>query len=182
MNQSSSVIAVFSDHKTAEAAVKKLADAGITMDNLSIVGKGYHTDEKVIGFYNMGDRIKFWGANGAVWGGLWGWLTGSVFITIPVIGPVVVLGYLATMVVAAIEGAVVVGGVSALAAALYGAGIPKDSVVTYETALTADEFLILARGPAENVQRAKAILDTFNPGRIDVHKPAESPLPVAKVA
>lgn len=58
MNQSSSVIAVFSDHKTAEAAVKKLADAGITMGNLSIVGKGYHTDEKVIGFYNMGDRIN----------------------------------------------------------------------------------------------------------------------------
>ncbi|WP_376984916.1 hypothetical protein [Bosea sp. R86505] len=182
MSQNDSVIAVFSDHKTAEAAVKKLAEAGITMGNLSIVGKGYHTDEKVIGFYNMGDRIKFWGANGALWGGLWGWLTGSVFITVPVIGPVVVLGYLATMVVAAIEGAVVVGGVSALGAALYGAGIPKDSVVTYETALKADEFLILARGAAADVQRAKAILDTFKPGRIDIHKQTESALPVTQVA
>ncbi|WP_199084362.1 hypothetical protein [Bosea sp. ASV33] len=182
MTSHTSVIAVFSDHKTAEAAVKKLADAGITMGDLSIVGKGYHTDEKVIGFYNMGDRIKFWGANGALWGGLWGWLTGSVFITIPVIGPVVVLGYLATMVVAAIEGAVVVGGVSALGAALYGAGIPKNSVVTYETALKADAFLILARGPADEVQKAKAILDTFKPGRIDVHAAAATTPPVKQVA
>lgn len=182
MTSHTSVIAVFSDHKTAEAAVKKLADAGITMGDLSIVGKGYHTDEKVIGFYNMGDRIKFWGANGALWGGLWGWLTGSVFITIPWIGPVVVLGYLATMVVAAIEGAVVVGGVSALGAALYGAGIPKNSVVTYETALKADAFLILARGPADEVQKAKAILDTFKPSRIDVHAAAATTPPVKQVA
>jgi hypothetical protein len=172
MTQSSSVIAVFADHATAEAAIKKLAGAGITMGNLSIVGKGYHTDEKVMGFYNMGDRIKFWGKNGAFWGGLWGWLTGSVFITVPVLGPVVVLGYLATIVVAAIEGAVVVGGLSALGAALYSSGIPKDSVLAYETALKADEFLILARGPVAEVERAKTILATFKPGRIDLHESA----------
>jgi hypothetical protein len=42
------------------------------MKNLSVVGKGYHTEEKVIGFYNVGDRVKFWGSRGAFWGGLWG--------------------------------------------------------------------------------------------------------------
>src|SRR5487761_1999280 len=44
------VIAVFADHQGAEGAVKKLADAGIDMKHLSVVGKGYHTDEKVVGF------------------------------------------------------------------------------------------------------------------------------------
>ncbi len=59
-----SVVAVFSDRNAAEAAVKKLAAAGFEMKNLSVVGKGYHTDEKVVGFYNTGDRIKFWGSRG----------------------------------------------------------------------------------------------------------------------
>jgi hypothetical protein len=172
VTESNAVIAVFADHQGAEAAVKKLADAGIDMKHLSVVGKGYHTDEKVVGFYNVGDRIKFWGKRGAFWGGLWGWLFGGVFMMIPVVGHVVVLGYLATMVISAIEGAIVVGGLSALGAALYSSGIPKDSVLAYESAVKADGFLVMAHGPAEEVARAKAILGTLSPSRVDLHESA----------
>ena len=133
------------------------------MKHLSVVGNGYHTDEKVVGFYNTGDRMKFWG-------GLWGWLFGGVFMFIPVVGHVVVLGYLATMVIPAIEGAVVVGGLSALGAALYSSGIPKDSVIAYEAALKADSFLVTAHGPAEEVARAKAILAALGASRVDLHQ------------
>ncbi len=170
MTERNAVIAVFSDHQSAESAVKKLADGGIDMKHLSVVGKGYHTDEKVVGFYNAGDRVKFWGKRGAFWGGLWGWLFGGVFMFIPIVGHVVVLGYIATMVISAIEGAVVVGGLSALGAALYSSGIPKDSVVAYETAIKADQFLVMAHGPADEMARAKAILDTLNPVRVDHHE------------
>ncbi len=169
MTDFNTVVAVFADHQKADIAVKQLAEAGIEMKHLSIVGKGYHTDEKVVGFYNMGDRIKFWGSRGAFWGGLWGWLFGGVFMFIPIVGHVVVLGYLATMVIAALEGAVVVGGLGALGAALYSSGVPKDSVVAYETALKANSFLVMAHGPAEEMARAKAILGTANPSRLDVH-------------
>ena len=60
------------DHQAAENAVKSLTEAGFDMKNLSVVGKGYHSEEKVVGFYNMGDRVKFWGSRGAFWGGFWG--------------------------------------------------------------------------------------------------------------
>ncbi|HLX80086.1 MAG TPA: DUF1269 domain-containing protein, partial [Burkholderiales bacterium] len=103
MTDLNTVVAVFDDHQAADAAIRKLADGGIEMKHLSIVGKGYHTDEKAVGFFNVGDRVKLWGKRGAFWGGLWGWLFGGVFLTIPVIGHVVVLGYLAAMVVSAIE-------------------------------------------------------------------------------
>jgi hypothetical protein len=169
MTEFNAVIAVFADHQGADAAVKKLADAGIDMKHLSIVGQGYHTDEKVVGFYNMGDRMKFWGTRGAFWGGLWGWFMGGIFMIIPGVGHVVVLGYLATMAISAMEGAVVVGGLSTLGAALYSSGIPKDSVVAYESALKADKFLVTAHGPAEEMGRAKAILGTLNPSRLDLH-------------
>ncbi len=163
------VIAVFADHPAAEAAVKKLAAAGFEMKNLSVVGKGFHTDEKVVGFYNTGDRVKFWGTRGAFWGGLWGLFFGGLFMTIPVVGHVVVLGYLASMAIVAVENAAVVGGLSALGAALYSIGVPKDSVIKYETAVKGDSFLVLAHGPAAEVARAKAILGTISPSRLEVH-------------
>src|SRR5208283_2390159 len=177
-----SVIAVFADHNGAEAAVKKLTAAGFEMKNLSVVGKGYQTDEKVVGFYNMGDRIKFWGKRGAFWGGFWGLFLGGLFMTIPVVGHVVVLGYLATILIAGIENAVVVGGVSALGAALYSIGIPKDSVIQYETALKADSFLVMAHGAAADIARAKAILGTANPSSMEVHAGEQATVPAGQVA
>ena len=91
-----------------------------------------------------------------------------MFLTIPVVGHVIVLGYLALAGVSALEGAVVVGGLNALGAALYGIGIPKDSVIQYETDMAADRFLVMAHGTDEEVQRAKKILDAVNPTRVDV--------------
>jgi hypothetical protein len=169
MTEADAVVALFDDHEGAEAAVKKLAANGIDVKHLSVIGKGYHSDEKVIGFYNIGDRIKFWGGRGAFWGGLWGWLLGGVFLVVPGMGHVFALGYLATALVSAIEGAVVVGGLSALGAALCSTGIPKDSVLAYETALKADGFLVAVHGPAEEIARAKTILGTTKATRVDLH-------------
>jgi hypothetical protein len=169
MEITDAAIAVFADHPAAETAIKKLTAAGFEMKNLSVVGKGYHTEEKVVGFYNIGDRIKFWGPRGAFWGGLWGLFFGGLFMTIPVVGHVIVLGYLAAMVISGIESAVVVGGLSALGAALYGIGVPKDSVIQYETAVKADGFLVMVHGSAEETARAKAILGALNPLRLDMH-------------
>ena len=178
METSDTVIAVFTNHQAAEGAVKELAASGFEMKNLSVVGKGYQTDEKVVGFYNAGDRIKFWGVRGAFWGGFWGLFFGGLFMTVPVVGRVIVLGYLATMAISAIESAVVVGGLSALGAALYSIGVPKDSVLLYETAVKSDSFLVMAHGAAAEVARAKAILAPMNPSRLDVHAGLKSATPV----
>jgi hypothetical protein len=169
METANTVIAIFADHQAAETAVKKLNTAGFEIKDLSVVGKGYHTDEKVVGFYNVGDRVKFWGRRGAFWGGLWGLFFGGLFMAVPVVGHVIVLGYLAVIAISAIETAVMVGGLSALGAALYSICIPRDSVIEYETALQADSFLVMAHGTAEEMARARAILGTVNPSRLDVH-------------
>ena len=177
MENTDTVIAVFHEHPAAETAIKTLTSAGFDMKNLSVVGQGYHTDEKVVGFYSSGDRIKFWGSRGAFWGGFWGLFLGGIFMTVPVVGHVIVLGYLATILISGIENAVVVGGLSALGAALYSIGVPKDSVIQYETALKTDNFLVMARGPAAEIVRAKTILGTVNPSRLDVHRSVKTPEP-----
>ena len=181
MEKYQTAIAVFSDHSSAEKAVKTLTAAGFDMKNLSVVGKGYHSEEKVVGFYNIGDRIKFWGSRGAFWGGFWGLFFGGLFLATPVSGPVLIVGYLAAVIISGIEIAVIVGALGALGAALYSIGIPKDSVLQYESDIKADSFLVMARGAAEDVERAKTILHASNPSRIDLH-PGVAPVTVPAAA
>jgi hypothetical protein len=40
--------------------VKRPAQADFEMKNLSVVRKGYHSEEKVVRFYYSGDQIKLW--------------------------------------------------------------------------------------------------------------------------
>lgn len=40
MTKNNAIVAVFTEHKTAEAAVRKLAEGGLDMKHFSIVGKG----------------------------------------------------------------------------------------------------------------------------------------------
>jgi hypothetical protein len=170
MSKVNSVVAIYQTHTEADQAVKELQRGGVDMHKLSIVGKGYHTDEQVVGYYNTGDRMKYWGKTGAFWGGFWGLLFGSAFFAIPGIGPILVAGPLVAWIVGALEGAVVVGGLSALGAGLYSIGIPKDSIVKYETALKTDQFLLIAHGTAAEVAKAKDIIETTHPAYYTLHE------------
>jgi len=170
MNKTNSVVAIYPSHTAAEAAIKDLQQSGFDMKKLSIVGRDYHTDEHVVGYYNVGDRMKAWGKTGAFWGGLWGLLFGSAFFWIPGLGPLLVAGPLVSWIVGALEGAIVVGGLSAIGAGLYGLGIPKDSVVRYETALKTGKFVLIAHGSLADTTQAKKLLDRTQPEAVEHHQ------------
>ncbi len=155
-------IIMLSTHEAAEAAIKELELAGFDMKKLSIVGKDFHTEEHVIGFYNAGDRMSYWGKQGAFWGGLWGILFGSAFFLVPGFGPLIVAGPLVAAIVAGLEGSVIVGGLSILGAALVSIGIPEDSILKYETALESQQFLLAVHGSSEDISHANAILENLN--------------------
>ncbi len=72
MSKNNSVVAVYRTHIEADEAVKELQSGGVDMHKLSIVGKGYHTEEQAVGYYTTGDRMKYWGKIGAFWGGFLG--------------------------------------------------------------------------------------------------------------
>ena len=173
MNKNNSIVAIYPSHTSAETAVKELQQSGFDMKKLSIVGRDYHTVEHVVGYYNAGDRMKYWGKLGAFWGGFWGLLFGSAFFFIPGVGPLMLAGPLVGWLVGALEGAVVVGGTSALGAALFSIGIPKDSILQYETALKTDKFVVIAHGSADDVAQAQEILKRTSPEALDQHQPAD---------
>ncbi len=160
MAQSNSVVAVYDSHTVAESAIKALRDAHFEMKNLSIIGKDYRTEEHAIGFYNSEDRMKFWGKTGAFWGGLWGWLIGAGLFLIPGVGHIIVLGPLVGWIAGAIEGATLGASVGVLGAGLMSSGIPKDSVIKYETAISAGKFVVTVHGTPAEVENARAVLGT----------------------
>lgn len=158
MEKENAMVALYDTHEEAELAVRELQKSGYDMKQLSIVGQDYHTDENVVGYYNMGNRMQKWGGIGAFWGGLWGLLFGSAFFIIPGVGPLLIAGPFVASLVGALEGAVAVGGVSVLGAALVSLGVPKDSILEYETEIKAGKFMLLAHGTAAEIETAKETL------------------------
>ena len=166
-----SVVAVFTQHSAADNAIKQLKSGGFNVKKLAVIGRDYQSEEDVVGFYNTGERMKYWGKWGAFWGGLWGLLFGAAFLIIPGVGPVVAAGSIVSYIVSALEGAVVVGGLSALGAGLFSLGIPKDSVVRYEASIKAGKFVLVAHGSAAEVAKARDILKTSGADELNSYAP-----------
>jgi len=148
----------FNTHIEAEDAIRSLSHSGIDVKKISLIGKGYHSEEHPIGFYTVGDKMKSWGGVGAFWGGIWGLLLAPAVFVLPGLGLLALAGPVVTALVGALEGAVVVGGVSALGAGLIEMGVARDSVIKYESALKADKYLLIVHGDAEEVERARSVL------------------------
>ena len=169
MSKTDIAVAVYESHGQAEDAVHKLARANFDMKTISILGKEYHTEEHVVGYFNAGDRARFFGKFGAFWGGLAGMLFGSALMFVPVVGHIVVLGPIAATIAGGLQGAVLGGGLSALAGALTALGIPKDSVLRYATALKADKFLVIVHGGADEIRRAQEVLSSAGSTDVQAH-------------
>jgi len=63
----------------------------------------------------------------------------------------------------------VIGGVSALGGGLVSIGIPKDSVLKYQTALKTDKFLLIVHGSPDDVDKAKDIISRRKHSFYTVH-------------
>lgn len=169
------VLALFGTHQAAEAAVRQLGSAGVALPAISIVGRNYHSEEHAVGYFNAGERARFFGKLGAFWGGLAGILLGSAFMFIPVVGHLVVLGPLASTLVSGLEGAALGGGASALVGALTTLGVPRDSVVRYETAIKADQFLVSVHASEAEVARIRQLLTQAGGTAVESHGLAPTP-------
>ena len=172
-SQEGVAVAVCKSHEEAEQVVKELQQSGFDMKKLSIVGKDYMEEDKVVGYYNLGDSMKKWGGLGAFWGGLWGFIFGAGFFFVPGIGQLALAGPIVSSLVGALEGAVVVGGLSALGAALWNFGIPKDSILKYETEIKANKFLVIAHGTSEDIEKAKDIMQKEREIDVTLHHPTK---------
>ena len=155
------VIAVHDTRTAAEATIAVWSRAGFDMKKLSIIGKGYPAEGHSLGFYAVGDRIQTWGGVGSFWGAIWGLPVAPAVFVLPAVGLVAVAGPFAQALVAALESPAVVGGPSALGAALYGLGISKSNAIKYEADVEAGRFLVIVHDLADDIAKARAVLATM---------------------
>jgi len=159
MDKKPSNVYAFKTHFGAENAVRLLGLSGFDMRHLSVIGRGYHSEEHPIGFYTKGDRIRALGKFGAFWGAIWGLLFAPAVFVLPGIGVTALAGPVVASLVGALEGAVLMGGLSALGTAMLELGINHEQAIKYETAIKADQFLLLIHGSSDEIERAYNLLE-----------------------
>jgi hypothetical protein len=103
-------VSICNSHEEAEAAIQTLKKFGFDVRKLSLIGKGYHSEEHPVGFYSTGDKIRAWGSTGAFWGSMWGILMAPAVFMLPPLGMIAMAGPIVSVVISALEGAVLVGG------------------------------------------------------------------------
>jgi hypothetical protein len=169
MSDQNAVVGIFDSHLLAESAVQDLQHKGMNLKQLSIIGSDKFSNERVVGYYHTGDRMMYWGERGAFWGGLWGLLLGAGFFWVPGVGPLLLAGPLVGMVIGAIEGAAVVGGLTALGAVLVSVGIPEEHARTYETAIRSGKYVLIFHGSAEEIHQAHQILESAKAAQTELY-------------
>ena len=159
MTEDDSLLWTSRTHAEAETAIRALHRSGIDITTLSILVKGYHSTEQSLGFYSVGAKMRTWGGMGAFWGAFWGLLLAPAAFVLPGVGLVAVAGPIVAALLSALEGAVTLGGVAALAAALSRIGVPDDTVLHYATTLQAQGYALFMHGNAKQVAAARHVLE-----------------------
>lgn len=152
------VVGTFNNHDQAERAVRKLIDSGLSAEHLSIVTQGLESHEQVQGYVTTSDTALAGAGTGAWIGGFFGLFTGAAFLWVPVVGPLVVLGALASTVVGALEG----GAAGGLLGALWGRYMEKDHVLRYQQELQSGKLVVSVHGTTQELESAHRVLGEMN--------------------
>jgi hypothetical protein len=163
MLRENAVVAACDNHSQAERAVKELERAGFDLKKLSVVGSQRLPSDDVVCLYETGRRVRCRGKLGGFWTSLWEILGGWAFVIFPNTGPLLVAGPLASWIVVALDNASIFGGLSGLGAGLHSIGIPMERIFKCEEALMDQKYLVIAIGSADEVARAKEVLDSVHP-------------------
>jgi hypothetical protein len=153
------VIAAYDTHEQAERAVKELNKSGFDMKRLSIVAKGYETEEYPLGFYGTADRAKAWGSIAAFWGAAWGMMVAALaFWWQPVPIFLAPTTPFVQILEGALLGAALAGGIAALSAVVVSWSKPGERILKYERRFSADSYLVVAHGGNHEIEQARSLV------------------------
>lgn len=159
------VSGLFDNHADARAAVSALEDAGISSDNISIVGRDGEGRDS-----NAGEGAAAGAGIGAAVGGTGGLLAGLGMLAIPGVGPVVAAGWLAATAAGAVAGAVAGGAAGGLIGSLTKEGVDEDDAHVYAEGVRRGSTLVSARVDDDEIGVAQAIIDDHTPVDLDTRR------------
>lgn len=169
------LVGIYASEESAKGVAKRLIDNNFPMDLISVLGQIRPMGDDPLGVYclNVGERIRTWGKQGAMWGTLWGVLGGAAgFFVIPGIGPLAAVGFI---VEAIATGALLGAGtlaagaaVSQLAVAFHRAGIAQDRIFSLHEAITQGKYLVMLRGASSEIEQWREVLQSGHPSEVCV--------------
>jgi hypothetical protein len=119
-------------------------------------------DERMADSYSPGNRIRHLGRIGAFGGGVLGLFLGSACVFIPRDGLWLMTGPLVSWMLLGLAGAMVVGGLGALAAGIYNLGIAHDSILQSESAFDTSTFGVRGDSSTRQASLARGIIKQSN--------------------
>ncbi len=149
---------VYDRYSEAEAAVRRLRDAGFTESQISLIGHQHTAGEPGTDSEVADDAAGGAAVGGALGAGA-GLLAGLGLMAIPGIGPVVAAGWLASTAAGAATGAIVGGAAGGLIGAMTESGMSREDAETYAESVRRGGSLVSVRTDEMSEQRATAALD-----------------------
>lgn len=163
------VLGIFNDEQAAQRALDTLVESDFPLDRVSILGQAGASGDDPLGIYyaNAGERMKGWGSMGALWGGLFGLLSGAAgLFVLPGIGAVFAFGPIAEALVGGAAGAGVGGGamvggaaLSGLTQAVHRMGVPEERLDQLHQRLQQGEYVVMLIVNREEADESAGLLE-----------------------
>jgi len=173
-----SVSAIFKEREQVDQVIRRLLDRGVSKDDISVMGKNFHSETRIGGFITKKDVILEGLRRGGIFGSLFGstlaLLTGVGVLFIPFVGTVAAAGPLGAALLGAASGAILGSAGGGLASALVTLGMPEDKAAVYQTRVEAGEFLLVAEVPADKSGEIQLLLESAGGEEVSV---SEATLP-----
>jgi len=177
-----SISAIFKERDQVDQVIRRLLDRGVSKDDISVMGKNFHSETRIGGFITKKDVILEGLRRGGIFGSLFGstlaLLTGVGVLFIPFVGTVAAAGPLGTALLGAASGAILGSAGGGLASALVTLGMSEDKAAVYQTRVEAGEFLLVAEVPADKSGEIQMLLESAGGEEVSVSE-ATLPRPVA---
>ena len=172
------ISAVFKEREQIDKVIPRLLDRGVSRDDISIIGKNFHSETRITGFITKKDVILGGLRQGGIFGSLFGsalaLLTGVGVLFIPFVGQVVAAGPLGAALLGAASGAIAGATGAGLVSALIAVGMPEEKAAIYQTRVEAGDFLLAVEVPADKTGEIQLLLESA--GGEEVHT-SETTLP-----
>ncbi|MBD2461203.1 hypothetical protein H6G89_09115 [Oscillatoria sp. FACHB-1407] len=170
------VIAVLPDRIQAEAAYTALEKAGLPLDKISILGKGYQTADE-FGFIDPSQQARKQAQLMSYWLVPFGFIAGYVFNELTQIELFPWAGVLGNHLIGGVFGAIAGGMGSLFIGGGSGIAFGSGDALPYRNRLKQGKYLVVVKGAPNVTNQASRILKELNPenlqGYVDPTQPRE---------